>query len=77
MFVSDCAGCLHKEVIDLKDTKLHKNCALCVNQMLFVDLVCPLPLSNNKNKYILLPDLLEMIETSLRHLTIFLLLVVG
>ena len=34
-------------------TILHQNCALCVNQMLCMDLVDRLPLSNNKNKYIL------------------------
>ena len=50
MLVSDCAGCLHREVTDLKDTKTYKN---RVNQMLCLDLVHPLPLSNNKNKYIL------------------------
>ena len=53
VFVSHCAGCLHREVIDLKDTIWHKNCALCVNQMLCMYLVSLLPLSNNKNKYIL------------------------
>ena len=53
MFVSDCVGCLHREVIDLKDTLPHKSCALCVNQMLCMDLVGLLPLSNNKNKSIL------------------------
>ena len=53
IFVSDCAGCLPREVIDLKETLPHENHALCVNQTLCMDLVSPLPLSNNKNKYIL------------------------
>ena len=53
MFVYDFAGCLHREVIDLKDTVPHKNRALRVNQTLCMDLVGPLSLSNNKNKYIL------------------------
>ena len=34
-------------------TKFNKNRALRVNQTLCMDLVDPLPLSNNKNKYIL------------------------
>ena len=45
VFVSDCAGCLHREVIDLKDTLPHDNHALCVNQNLCMDLVGLLPLS--------------------------------
>ena len=31
IFVSDCAGCLHRELIDLKGTVPHKNRALRVN----------------------------------------------
>ena len=53
VFVSDCAGCLHREIIDLKDTIQHENSALFVNQTLCMNLVGPLSLSNNKNKYIL------------------------
>ena len=49
IFVSDCAGCLHREVTDLKNTVLHDNHALQVNQTLCMNLVGPLPLSNNKN----------------------------
>ena len=51
MFVSDCTGCLHREIIDLKDTLFQDDPTLCVNQTLCIDLVGPLP--NNKNKYIL------------------------
>ena len=32
IFVSDLAGCLHRELIDLKDTVLHESRALRVNQ---------------------------------------------
>ena len=53
IFVSDCAGFVHRELIDLKDTVPHDNHALNVNQTLCMDLVGPLPLSDNKNKYIL------------------------
>ena len=42
IFVSDCAGCLHREVIDLKDTVPQDNHALRVNQTLCMDLVSPL-----------------------------------
>ena len=52
-FVSECAGCLHRESINLKNTIPHDNRALRVNQTLCMDLVGPLPLSSNKNKYIL------------------------
>ena len=52
IFVSDCAGCLHRELIDLKDTVPHDSLALRVNQTLCMDLVGPLPLSKNCNKYI-------------------------
>ena len=51
-FVADCAGCLHREVIDLKNTVPHNNHALRVNQTLCMDLVGPLPLSSNKNKQV-------------------------
>ena len=51
-FVSECAGYLHREKIDLKNTIPHDNRALWVNQTLCMDLVGPLPLSSNKNKYI-------------------------
>ena len=43
IFESDCGGCFLREVIDLKDTVLHKNRALRVNQTLCMDLVGPLP----------------------------------
>ena len=53
-FVSECPGCLHRELIDLKDcSSPAENRATRVNQTLCMDLVGPLPLSNNKNKYIL------------------------
>ena len=32
IFVSDCAGCLHRELIDLKDTVLDDSHAFPVNQ---------------------------------------------
>ena len=50
VFVSDCVGCLHREVIDRKETVLHNNYALRVNQTLCMDLVGPLPLSNVASK---------------------------
>ena len=53
-FVSECPGCLHRELIDLKDCNTPtENRAIRVNQTLCMDLVGPLPLSNNKNKYVL------------------------
>ena len=53
-FVSECPGCLHRELIDLKDCSTPAEIrAIRVNQTLCMDLVGPLPLSNNKNKYIL------------------------
>ena len=52
VFVSECEGCLHRAIIDLKDTVPHKKRALQVNQTLCMDLVGLLPLSNNKNNYI-------------------------
>ena len=52
-FVSECAGCLHREVINLKDNIPTDNRALRVNQTICMDLVGPLPLSKNRNKYIL------------------------
>ena len=44
---------MHRELIDLKDTVPHDGRALQVNQTLCMDLVGPLPLSKNRNKYIL------------------------
>ena len=49
VFVSECAGCLCREIIDLKDTVPKENHALQVNQTLCMDLVGLLPISNNKN----------------------------
>ena len=46
IFVTECAGCLHREKINLKDVIPHED-VLCI------DLVGPISLSANKNKYIL------------------------
>ena len=64
--VSDCAGCLHREKINLKNTIPHDNRALLVNQTLCMDLVGPLSLSSNKNKYILTIVMGEVTRSGVR-----------
>ena len=44
---------MHRESIDLKGNVPQENRGIRVNQTLCMDLVGPLPLSNNKNKYLL------------------------
>ena len=53
IFVTECAGCLHREQINLKDVVPHEDQAKNVNDVLCIDLVGPISLSANKNKYIL------------------------
>ena len=53
IFVTECAGCLHRENINLKDVVPHEDRAKNVNDVLCIDLVGPISLSANKNKYIL------------------------
>ena len=53
IFVTECAGCLHREQINLKDVVPHEDRAKNVNDVLCIDLVGPISLFANKNKYIL------------------------
>jgi hypothetical protein len=53
IFVTECAGCLHREEINLKNVEPFENLAKNVNDVLCMDLVGPLTLSPEKNKYIL------------------------
>ena len=53
IFVTECASCLHREQTNLKDVEPYKDRAKNVNDVLCVDLVGPISLSVNKNKYIL------------------------
>ena len=53
IFVTECAGCLHKEQINLKDLEPHEDLAKNVNDVLCIDLVGPISMSSNKNNYIL------------------------
>ena len=50
-FVTE-AGCLHREEINLKQVEPFKNRAKNVNDVLCMDLVGPLTISLNENKYI-------------------------
>jgi len=58
VYVTECPGCLHREQVDLKNVETFENRALNVNDVLCMDLVGPLTISSNKNKYIL--TLLDM-----------------
>ena len=53
IFLTECAGCLHREQINLKDVEPYKDRAKNVNDVLCINLVGPTTLSINKNKYIL------------------------
>ena len=44
VFVTECAVCLHRENINLKDTLHYENHAFNVNEVLCMDLVGPLSL---------------------------------
>ena len=52
MFVTECAGCLHREQINLKDVEPYEDRAKNVNDVLCIDLVGPISLSSNKNNFI-------------------------
>jgi len=53
LFVTECPGCLHREEVNLKQVNPFDGRTLNVNEVVCVDLVGPLTVSNNKNKYIL------------------------
>ena len=53
VFVTECAGCLHREQINLKQVEPYEDRAKNVNDVLCMDLVGPLTMSPDKNKYIL------------------------
>ena len=53
IFVTECPGCLHREEVNLKQVDPHDGQAINVNEVICVDLVGPITISNNKNKYIL------------------------
>ena len=53
IFVTEIAGCLHREEINLKNVKPIEDRANNVNDVLCMDLVGPLTLFSDKNKYIL------------------------
>jgi len=53
VFVTECPGCLHREEVNLKLVDPHDNGSFNVNKVICIDLVGPITLSNNKNKYIL------------------------
>ena len=52
-FVTECAGCLHREQVNLKQVLPFEDHAQNVNDVLCMDLVGPLTVLSNKNKYIL------------------------
>jgi len=52
-FVTECPGCLHREQVNLKQVDPFDGRVLNVNEVLCVDLVGPITISGNKNKYIL------------------------
>ena len=49
----ECEGCLHREEVNLKNVEPLEDPAKNVNEVLSMDLVGPLTLSTNENKYIL------------------------
>ena len=51
--MTECPGCLHREEVNLKLVDPHDNGSFNVNKVICIDLVGPITLSNNKNKYIL------------------------
>ena len=53
MFVIECAGCLHREQKTSKMWNHTRTVQKNVNDVLCIDLVGPISLSSNKNKYIL------------------------
>ena len=53
VFVTECPGCLHREKVNLKQVDPHNVRAINVNEVICVDLVGPITISSNKNKYIL------------------------
>ena len=52
VFVTECAVCLHRENINLKDTLHYENHAFNVNEVLCMDLVGLLPLSKIKINFV-------------------------
>ena len=44
MFVTECAGCLHREQINLKDVEPYEDRAKNVNDVLCIDLIGPISL---------------------------------
>ena len=53
IFIKECPGCLHREEVNLKQVDPHDRQAINVNEVICVDLVGPITISNNKNEYIL------------------------
>ena len=53
VFVTECPGCLHREEVNLKQVDPYDSRSINVNEVVCIDLVGPITLSNNKNKYIL------------------------
>jgi hypothetical protein len=52
-FVTECPGCLHREQVNLKQVDPYDGRVINVNEVICVDLVGPITVSSNKNKYIL------------------------
>ena len=52
-FVTECPGCLHREEVNLKQVDPFDGRVINVNEVICVDLVGPITISSNKNKYIL------------------------
>ena len=52
-FVTECPGCLHREEVNLKQVDPFDGRVINVNEVVCVDLVGPITISSNKNKYIL------------------------
>jgi len=53
VFVTECPGCLHREEVNLKQVDPYDGRSINVNEVVCIDLVGPITISNNKNKYIL------------------------
>ena len=53
IFVTECPGCLHREEVNLKQVDPHDGRSISVIKVVCIDLVGPITMSSNKNKYIL------------------------
>ena len=52
-FVTECPGCLHRKQVNIKQVDPYDGRVINVNEVICVDLVGPITISSNKNKYIL------------------------